>query len=62
MYRRWSVGIKRHAGKTYRVVKSGFVWLIYKAGKLVAMVIKNVAYTFSREVGKGLAKKILAAK
>lgn len=60
-HRRWTAGVKRVAGKTYRVVKSGGAWLIYHAGKLVALVIRNIAYTFAREVGKHFAKRILAA-
>lgn len=58
---RWTTGVKRLGRKTYKVVKSGGAWLIYHAGKLIALVIKNIAYTFSREVGKRLAKRILAA-
>ena len=60
-YRRWTTGVKRIGGKAYRVVRDGGAWLIYHAGKLVALVIRNIAYTFSREVGKHFAKRILAA-
>lgn len=60
--KKWTVGVKKVAGRTYKVVKSGGAWLIYHAGKLVALVIRNIAYTFSREVGKSFAKRILAAK
>jgi hypothetical protein len=59
---RWTTGVKRIAGKTFKVVKSGGAWLIFHAGKLVALVIRNIAYTFSREVGRHFAKRILAAK
>jgi len=59
--RRWSAGVKRLAGKTWKVVKSGGAWLIYQAGRLVALIVRNIAYTFSREVGKGLARRVLAA-
>ncbi len=61
MARRWSLGVKRVAGQTYRVIKRGGAWLVFKGAELVAMFIRNVVYTFSREVGKGLARKILAA-
>ncbi len=57
----WTTGVKRLGRKVYKVVKSGGAWLIFHAGKLVALVIRNIAYTFSREVGKRLAKRILAA-
>lgn len=58
---RWTTGVKKVGRKTYKVVKSGGAWLIYQAGKLVAIAIKQIVYTFSREVGKRLAKRVLAA-
>ena len=59
---RYSTGVKKVGRKTYKVAKSGGAWLVYHAGKLVALMIRNIVYTFSREVGKSLARKILAAK
>lgn len=59
---KWATGTKRVAGKTYRVVKRGGAWLIMQGGKLIAMFIKGVIYTFSREVGRHLARRIFMAR
>lgn len=59
--RRWTTGLKRIGRKTYKVVKSGGAWLIYHAGKLVALAVRNIVYVFSREIGKAFAKRVLAA-
>ena len=59
--RRWTTGVKRVGGKTYKVIKRGGVWLITMGGMLVAMFVKGVIHTFSREVGKGLARRVFAA-
>ncbi len=58
---KWSTGVKRVAGNTYRVVKQFGAWLIMKAGKLVAAFVQGVVYTFSREMGKQLARRVYAA-
>lgn len=58
---RWSTGIKRVGGKTYRVVKAFGAWLIVKGGQILAAFIKGVVYTFSREMGKQLARRVYAA-
>jgi hypothetical protein len=60
--KRWTTGVKRIGRKTYKVVKSGGAWLIYHAGRLVALFVKGAMHTFSREVGKTLAKRVLAAR
>lgn len=59
---KWTTGTKRVAGKTYRVVKRGGAWLIMQGANLVGMFIKGVIYTFSREVGRHLARRIFMAK
>lgn len=58
---RWSTGVKRVAGNTYRVVRQFGAWLIMKAGKLVAAFINGVIYTFGREMGKQMARRVFAA-
>lgn len=59
--RRFRRGVKRIARKSYKVIYMFGAWLILSAGKLIAIAIKNVIHTFSREVGKGLARRILTA-
>ena len=61
-FRRFKTGVKRVGGGTYRVIKRGAAWLIMQGGKLLAMLIHGIIYTFSREVGKHLARRIFAAK
>lgn len=58
---KWSTGVKRVAGTTYRVVKQFGAWLIMKAGKLVAAFVNGVIYTFGREMGRQLARRVFAA-
>ena len=58
---KWSTGTKKVARKTYRVVRTFGSWLIIQGGKIIAAFIQGVIYTFSREFGKNLARRVFAA-
>lgn len=59
--RRFVAGTKRVAGRAFLVIYKFGAWMIIEGGKLVAIVVKGALTTFGRELGKGLARKVLAA-